>query len=39
VIWPPVVVAGEEAAEAWGAVFGRATRQAPHLLSEVLPHY
>jgi hypothetical protein len=24
VIWPPVVVAGEEAAEAWGAVFGRA---------------
>ena len=26
VIWPPVVVAGEEAAEAWGAVFGRATQ-------------
>jgi hypothetical protein len=24
VIWPPAVVAGEEAAEAWGAVFGRA---------------
>jgi hypothetical protein len=24
VIWPPVVVAGEEAAEAWGAVFERA---------------
>jgi len=23
-IWPPVVVAGEEAAEAWGQVFGRA---------------
>jgi hypothetical protein len=24
VVWPPVVVAGEEAAEAWGAVFARA---------------
>jgi transposase-like protein len=24
VVWPPVVVAGEEAAEAWGELFGRA---------------
>lgn len=26
VIWPPVVVAGEEAADAWGAMFERATQ-------------
>lgn len=31
VIWPPVVVAGEEAAEAWGAVFARAERAGADL--------
>ena len=28
VVWPPVVVAGEEAAEAWGTVFERAKQAA-----------
>jgi Transposase, Mutator family len=38
VIWPPVVVAGEEAAEAWGEVFERAKRAGldPDLLRGIV---